>query len=74
MDEKVEVLLNKINMGKESFPYFSSAKLTKIKIHRKTLTWDVFISLNTMLPLEVIKKLEQYIDSADKTENDITCI
>ena len=23
---------------------------------------------------EVLKKLEQYIDSADKTENDITCI
>ena len=37
MDEKVEILLNKINMDKEMYPYFSSAKLTKIKIHRKRI-------------------------------------
>ena len=56
MDEKIEVLLNKINMDKESFPYFSNAKLTKIKIHRKTSSWEVFIENKVALPVEVIEK------------------
>ena len=55
MDEKMNVLLDKINMDKEKYPYFSSAKLTKIKIHRQTNTWEVFITNPTALPIEVIE-------------------
>ena len=32
MDEKVEILLNKINIDKEHYQYFSDAKMSKIKI------------------------------------------
>ena len=32
MDEKIKVLLDKINMDESSYPYFSDAKLVKIKI------------------------------------------
>ena len=35
MDEKMNVLLDKINMDKEKYPYFSSAKLTKISHNKK---------------------------------------
>ena len=38
-------------MDKEKYPYFSSAKLTKIKVHRKTSTWEVFISIPSAVPL-----------------------
>ena len=33
MDEKVEILLNKINIDKEHYQYFSDAKMSKIKIN-----------------------------------------
>ena len=74
MDEKVEVLLNKINMGKESFPYFSSAKLTKIKIHRKTSSWEIFIENKEALPIEVIKELEEKKIALDENAKEITII
>ena len=74
MDEKIEVLLNKINMDKESFPYFSNAKLTKIKIHRKTSSWEVFIENKVALPVEVIEELEQKKMALDENAKEITII
>ena len=35
MDEKIEILLNKINIDKENYQYFSDSKLNKIKINSK---------------------------------------
>ena len=74
MDEKIEILLNKINMDKESFPYFSNAKLTKIKIHRKTSSWEVFIENKVALPVEVIEELEQKKMALDENAKEITII
>ena len=74
MDEKINVLLDKINMDKEKYPYFSSAKLTKIKIHRQTNTWEVFITNPTALPIEVIEELEEKKKELDENAQDITII
>ena len=74
MDEKINVLLDKINMDKEKYPYFSSAKLTKIKIHRQTNTWEVFITNPTALPIEVIEELEEKKKELDKNAKEITII
>ncbi len=54
----------------------------KDKMKKEKLKQEVSPKLNFVLTTyykgtgmeEVLKKLEQYIDSADKTENDITCI
>ena len=74
MDEKINILLDKINMDKEKYPYFSSAKLTKIKIHRQTNTWEVFITNPTALPIEVIEELEEKKKELDENAQDITII
>ena len=74
MDEKMNVLLDKINMDKEKYPYFSSAKLTKIKIHRQTNTWEVFITNPTALPIEVIEELEEKKKELDENAKEITII
>ncbi len=58
MEEKIKLLLDKINIDKETYQYFSDAKLTKIKINSKTNTWHVFIEKDTLLPLEILKELE----------------
>ena len=74
MDEKIEILLNKINMDKEKYPYFSSCKLTKIRVHRKSATWEVFIDNNVALPLDIIKELEEKKMSLDENAKEITFI
>lgn len=74
MNDKMEILLNKINMDKEKYPYFSSAKLTKIKVHRKTSTWEVFISIPSAVPLEIIKELEEKKNNLDEHVKEITFI
>ncbi len=74
MDDKIEVLLKKIDMDKEKYPYFSSAKLTKIKIHRKTNTWEVFITNNQALPLEIIEEMEEKKYKLDENASSITFI
>ncbi len=74
MNDKMEILLNKINMDKEKYPYFSSAKLTKIKVHRKTSTWEVFISIPSAVPLEIIKELEEKKNNLDEHAKEITLI
>lgn len=74
MDDKIEVLLKKIDMDKEKYPYFSSAKLTKIKIHRKTNTWEVFITNNQALPLKIIEEMEEKKYKLDENASSITFI
>lgn len=74
MNDKIEILLNKINMDKEKYPYFSSCKLTKIRVHRATNTWEIFISTPSALPLEVIEELEEKKYALDESAKEITFI
>ena len=74
MNDKMEILLNKINMDKEKYPYFSNAKLTRIRIHSQTKSWEVFISNPTALPLEVIEELEEKKYLLDEKASEITII
>ena len=47
MDQKMQILLDKINIDKDNYQYFSDAKISKIKIHSKTNAWNVFIEKET---------------------------
>lgn len=74
MDDKIEILLNKINMDKNKYPYFSNCKLTKIKVHRASASWEIFISAKNPLPLEVIEELEKIKNNLDEKAKEITFI
>lgn len=74
MNEKMEILLNQINMDKEKYPYFSSCTLTKIKIHRQTASWDIFIKTDNPLSLELIKDLEEKKSLLDENAQEINII
>ena len=74
MDDKIEILLNKINMDKDKYPYFSSCKLTKIKVHRATSSWEIFITSPSSLPLEIIKELEEKKGMLDENAKEIVFI
>ncbi len=74
MDDKIKVLLDKINMDESSYPYFSDAKLVKIKINSKKDSWQVFINKQTLLPVEVLEELEKKTKSLDENASSIDFI
>ena len=74
MNDKMEILLNKINMDKKNYPYFSNAKLTKIRIHKQIGSWEVFITNTIPVPLEVLKELEEKKANLDEHAKEITFI
>ncbi len=74
MDDKIKILLDRINMNKESYDYFSHAKITKIKVNTKTNNWNVFIENKTPLPLSIIEELEDKKSSLDENASSITFV
>ena len=74
MDEKVEILLNKINIDKEHYQYFSDAKMSKIKINSHTNNWNIFIEKETLLPLEIYEELEEKKNLLDPKAEEIRFI
>ena len=58
MDDKIKILLDKINIDETSYQYFNDAKITKIKVNSKTISWNIFIDKDELLPVEILEELE----------------
>jgi DNA polymerase-3 subunit alpha (Gram-positive type) len=71
MEEKIKILLDKINIDESSYQYFSSAKLTKVKVNLKQNKWLVLIDIDYLLPVNVLEELESKKMMLDETANDI---
>ena len=54
MQEKLEKLLNTININKDNLIYYEDGKLEKVKIVDNLRLWEVIIKLGSNLPLEVL--------------------
>lgn len=59
MNEKVKILLEKLNMDEEYYPYFSSVTIPKIKVHSKDNSWNIYMDMEELLPLEVFQVLDE---------------
>ena len=59
MDDKIKILLDKINIGEETFQYFNDAKILKIKVSPKTKSYNIIVEKEDLLPVEVLKELEE---------------
>lgn len=58
MDDKIKILLDKINIDETSYQYFNDSKITKIKVNSKTNSWNIFIDKDELLPVEILEELE----------------
>ena len=65
MDEKIRILLDKINFDKEKYNLFSSAKLSKIVVSKKLSSWTIFIENDTYLPVDVVEELDNKVPMLD---------
>ena len=59
MDEKIKILLDKINIDENSYQYFCDAKITKIKINSKKDSWSFYIQKEQLLPVDIFLELEE---------------
>ncbi len=58
MDKKVSILLDKVNMKQEYYPYFEDITLEKIKVNTKKNEWKVYLQGKELLPVFVYQELE----------------
>ena len=81
-DAKIEIENMKISLNDNKVEEIELEQVDRNKKKKKTVVQEVMPKLNFVLTTyykgtgmeEVLKKLEQYLDNADKTENDITSI
>ena len=71
MEEKMKILLDKINIDEDSYQYFNDAKITKIKVNSKNDSWCIFINKENLLPLNIYEELEEKKYSLDKNAESI---
>ena len=57
MDEKLEILLKRINLGNDYYSFFENAVLDKIIISKRSNHWLVKITIDDYLPVDVIDSL-----------------
>lgn len=59
MDSNILKLIEKINVDKEHYQYFSDAKMTKIKVNEKKNSWHIFITKTELLPIGAYEELQE---------------
>ena len=74
MDSKIEILLNKKNIDKEHYQYFSDAKITRIVVNKNATLWNIFIDKKELLPLEILEELEDKKMLLDEKAKEIKII
>ena len=74
MDDKIKILLDKINIDEKSYQYFSSAVLTKIKINSKKNSWVVYIDIDNLLPIDLYEEVESKKNLLDKNASSIDIV
>ena len=71
MEDKMKILLDKINIDETSYQYFNDAKITKIKVNSKNDSWCIFINIKDLLPLNIYEELEEKKYDLDKNAESI---
>ena len=74
MDSKIEILLDKINIDKEHYQYFSDAKITRIVVNKKATLLNIYIDKTELLPIEILEELESKKMSLDENAKEINII
>ena len=74
MDDKIKILLDRVNIDNANYQYFNDAKITRIVVSSKTKSWNIYIDKDELLPIDVLKELEEKKYLLDKDAPEITFI
>ncbi|MBR4618494.1 MAG: PolC-type DNA polymerase III [Bacilli bacterium] len=59
MDDKIKILLEKLNIQEDHYNSFLSSKLDKIKVNKENKTCTIYISNPNMYNIEIIEELDK---------------
>lgn len=59
MEEKMQILLDRIDFNKDHYNYFQDAILSKIKVSKLDNSWQIYIDKDNVLPLDILEELEE---------------
>lgn len=74
MEEKMKLLLDKIDLKKEMYEAFENAKLSKIIVSPKNSSWTIFIENENYIPAEIVKELDTRIKLIDSNTKEFNII
>ncbi len=66
MEEKLKLLLDRIDFDNDKYKFFSSAKLSRIVVSPKNSSWTIFIDNEDYIPFNVVEELDKKIGNIDK--------
>ena len=64
MQDKLEILLKKIELESEYYSFFNTAKLEKIKINKNTREANFIINIDTNIDIDLYNKLKEKIKNS----------
>lgn len=65
MEKNIKLLLDKIDFSKDHYNFFSSAKLTKLKLFKGNKSLEVYIEIDNMVRVDIFNELESKIYKLD---------
>ena len=74
MEEKMKLLLDKIDFNKDMYNAFENAKLSKIIVSPKNSSWTIFIENENYIPVEIVKELDSKIKLIDNNTKEFNII
>ncbi len=72
MEEKMNLLLDRIDFSKDHYDCFLDAELTKIKVFKNENNIEIFIKKKMPITLEILEELESKKNKFDPNINNIT--
>ena len=66
MNEKIKLLLSKMNIDENSYQYFCDTTISKVKVNSKKDSMTFYLKKDTLLPGEVLEELENKKMSFDE--------
>ena len=71
MNDKMKLLLDKMNIKEELYSSFLDSTIEKIIVNSKAKTWKVIIKNDNLFPKEIIEELEEKKYNIDKNIKDL---
>ncbi len=74
MDDKIKILLDRLNIENNHYPSFYNSKLTKIKVNKKSNSCIIYLSNDKMFDVNIIKELENNKHLIDKSIDKVSIV
>ena len=74
MNDKIKVLLDKINIDNNYYQYFNDAQIKKIVVSSRNGSWNIYIDKTDLVPVEVLEQVEDNVHLLDENAPEITII